>query len=410
MKIFTQKLTSEATRRSAEAMPLKPGVSWARFGNDKLMFSDEPAEPRAATRGARIPSRDEEVTREQLHVVVQNGRQFQQHHPEVPVLHDRGRFLLVQLDPDQAQKLRRKSETCYGIVPLEDEQVVFEERAPEAGRAPVPFIRALVDQAKRATLEPTLQKLVSFPTRNSTSSGFTSALTFMREQLTALGYQTRVQTVAVGTKSSKNLIADKPGVGSGTRKVVIATAHLDSVNLQGGATAAAPGADDDGSGSAGVLEIARAFRAHRGQQDLRLILFGGEEQGLFGSKHYVRSLTAKERTRIRAVVNMDMIGSLNSATRSVLLEGAAVSQSVIDGLSAAAATYTQLGVETSLNPFSSDHVPFINAGVPAVLTIEGSDNANSRIHTAADTIAHIDYDLMLEILRMNIAFIAAEVT
>ena len=65
-----------------------------------------------------------------------------------------------------------------------------------------------------------------------------------------------------------------------------------------------------------------------------------------------------------------------------MLEGAPLSQSLIDSLSEAAATYTELTVETSLNPFASDHVPFINANIPAVLTIESADNTNGNIHSA----------------------------
>jgi Zn-dependent M28 family amino/carboxypeptidase len=64
-------------------------------------------------------------------------------------------------------------------------------------------------------------------------------------------------------------------------------------------------------------------------------------------------------------------------------------------------------VETSLNPFASDHVPFINAGMPAVLTIEGADSANGHIHSANDTLNFIDWSLAAEILRMNIAALAA---
>ena len=58
-----------------------------------------------------------------------------------------------------------------------------------------------------------------------------------------------------------------------------------------------PGADDDGSGSAGVIEIARALKDHPASHDLKLVLFGGEEQGLFGSKQFVASLTRPTRAR-----------------------------------------------------------------------------------------------------------------
>jgi Zn-dependent M28 family amino/carboxypeptidase len=61
-----------------------------------------------------------------------------------------------------------------------------------------------------------------------------------------------------------------------------------------------------------------------------------------------------------------------------------------------------------LDPFGSDHIPFIDNGLAAVLTIEGTDQANEHEHTANDTLDHINYDLMLEILRMNTAFIASE--
>ena len=412
MEIYTYQAPPNARGGDQQIPPLAPGVSCARFGKEVLLFTDEPQEqpPAAsASRGARMPHRHEDVTKERMHVVVQNGRLFQQHHPDVPVIHDRGRFLLVNIDQEQARELAGKHETCYGIFPLGENQVVFDSRAPSARRAPVAFIQSLVNKVSRDSIESSLTKLVSFPTRHSTSAGYGNAATFARKQLKGMNYQTRLEMVTVGGGKSRNIIADKPGEESGTRNVVIATAHLDSINLQGGPSAPAPGADDNGSGSAGLLEIGRVFRDHRSKHDLRLILFGGEEQGLFGSKRYVASLPPLERTKIRAVINMDMIGSLNSASRSVLLEGAPLSQTVIDGLAQAAATYTQLPVETSLHPFASDHVPFINAQIPAVLTIEGADNTNSSVHSANDTLNKIDFEITQEILRMNIAFIASEI-
>jgi hypothetical protein len=62
---------------------------------------------------------------------------------------------------------------------------------------------------------------------------------------------------------------------------------------------------------------------------------------------------------------------------------------------------TTLEVSRSFNPFASDHVPFIDAGVPAVLTIEGEDSSNNLIHTAGDTFELVDPDLAMQILRMN---------
>ncbi|HKO42534.1 MAG TPA: M28 family metallopeptidase [Pyrinomonadaceae bacterium] len=389
--------------------PLAPGTSWVQFGEETVLLQDEPQEkmPVAkASRGVRMPRREEQVTKDELFVVVQNGRLFQQHNPDVPVLHDRGRFLLVKLDPATARELSDKHETCYGLMPLKEDHVVFESPPLTAARGSSPAIQALVNKIERANFDSSLAKLASFPTRHSTSAAFKDAASWARMQLKDMGYTTRLQTVGVNGGTSRNIIADKKGASSGTRKVVIVTAHLDSINLAGGPAASAPGADDNGSGSAGVMEIARALKDHTGSQDLRLILFGGEEQGLFGSKHYVSGISQAEKKRILAVVNMDMIGVSNNPTHSVLIEGAPLSETVITGLSSAAATYTQLRVETSLTPFASDHVPFINAQVPAVLTIEGADSTNVNIHSEKDTLDKIDSQIAVEILRMNVAFVA----
>jgi hypothetical protein len=389
-----------------------PGTFWAQFGDEVLLYTDEPRWEELVEREGQsfLQPREHRVTveREHMHVVVQNGRLFQQEHPGVRVILDRGRFLLVELDPKRARRLDEENETCYGVLPLKENQIVFDVHEPTAARTtPVAWIQDLVDKVARPSLEADLAHLVSFLTRHSTSTHYAEAATWARDQLEAMNYKTRVQNITLNGSASRNVIADKPDSSTGTRNVVLVTAHLDSINLRGGPAASAPGADDNGSGSAGLLAMARAFQDHRGMHDLRFVLFGGEEQGLFGSKQYVAGLSALERARIQAVINMDMIGSLNSpAPSSVLLEGAPLSQSVIDGLNEAAATHTQLTVQTSLQSANSDHVPFIRAGLPAVLTIEGADHTNGTVHSNEDTIDRIDYDLALEILRMNVAFTA----
>jgi len=98
-----------------------------------------------------------------------------------------------------------------------------------------------------------------------------------------------------------------------------------------------------------------------------------------------------------------MIGVRNLPERRVLLEGAAVSADLIEALAGAAARYTGLAVDRSFSPANSDHVPFIEAGLPAVLTIEGSDSSNGNVHSERDTVDTIDWELALEIVRMNVA-------
>jgi hypothetical protein len=406
----TDGMQRPGARSVLQGPPSVSGGSWLQFGRETLFYSageQAPVPALSSDPHGRAAWRQTPATPEGLHVVVQHGRRFQQHHPDVPVLHDRGRFLLVQLDPEDAGRLSELPETCYKVFPAAPEMVVFQVRARAAAPERDPVVAAATERLTVPQARATLEHLADLHTRHSTSSGFTHAATFASEQLRRMGYLVTTAPVPVGSRQSLNVVADKAGSGPPPRNLVIVTAHLDSINVTGGPGAIAPGADDNASGSAGVLEMARAFQTHGTQHDLRFILFGGEEQGLLGSRQYVTGLTASECGRILAVVNMDMIGSMNRTSRSVLLEGAPVSQSVIDGLFEAAATYTTLTVETSLHPANSDHVPFIDASIPAVLTIEGADSTNHRVHSAADTVEAIDYDLLLDVLRMNVAFVAA---
>ena len=99
-----------------------------------------------------------------------------------------------------------------------------------------------------------------------------------------------------------NVIAELPGANNDN--VVMAGAHLDSVQ-------AGPGINDNGSGSAALLEIAEQIAKLRPQNTLRFAWWGAEESGLIGSTQYVNGLTQAERDRIALYLNFDMVGSPN---------------------------------------------------------------------------------------------------
>ncbi len=365
------------------------GAHSARFGDKTLLWV--PADQRLGRASRTAPG---------LLLVTQVGRSFQNDFPDVTPLLDHGRHLVIS----SADKPRRRSNNCWRVEPLRAGTTVVDVPAVSGARVD-PAVAALVGQLSPTSYQADLTWFASLPTRHSLSTSFITALDFAAARMIALGYGVTRTAITVGAGHSENLIGDRPGTGGGG--LVLITAHLDSINLAGGPAANAPGADDNASGSAGVLELGRLLSTRSWRHDVRLILFGGEEEGMFGSKQYVASLPPAERARIRAVLNMDMIASKNTAVPTVLLEGAPVSSGQMADLAAAAATYTGLKVETSLNPFASDHVPFINAGIPAVLTIEGADSANGHIHSANDTLNFLDWGLAAEILRMNVAALAA---
>ena len=335
-----------------------------------------------------------------LRLVVQNGRQFQERHPGVPVLVDKGRYLLVDVS---AAPGIADDPACFGVLPVAPGSTVFRTVRPSPS-APEPAIRALVDRVSPETYAADLERLTSYPTRHSTSASFAEAAAWACASLVALGFDAAVEPFRWAGGTSANVVASR---AFGAPSLGYATAHLDSVNHADGPTGPAPGADDNASGAAGLLQIARVLRDQPLAADLRLVLFGGEEQGLHGSRAYVAALPAADRARVAGVVNMDMIGVRNTGRPTVLLEGAPRSQAVIDGLASAAAAYTGLEVQVSLSPYASDHVPFLDAGLPAVLTIEGADGANTAVHTAGDTVDRVDVALAADIVRMNVAYFAS---
>ncbi|MGP3983962.1 M28 family metallopeptidase [Streptomyces sp. KR80] len=134
--------------------------------------------------------------------------------------------------------------------------------------------------------------------------GYKASIDYIKGKLDAAGFTTTVQQFTYNGATGYNLIADWPG--GDANQVVFAGAHLDSVS-------SGPGINDNGSGSAGILETALAVsRANlKPAKHLRFGWWGAEELGLVGSKHYVNNLPSAERSKISGYLNFDMIGSPN---------------------------------------------------------------------------------------------------
>ncbi len=413
MKYATYSITNNDYRSTTRSIK-KTGGWWVRFGDDLLAYAanDKWSDVDARfSKGQRNTGQQTGTVRKgNMHLVVQKGRTFQNEHPDAKVILDKGRYLVVDMAPSKAKKLNKPDEVCFTIQPLAENQVVYERHSAARSDQPTDRTHAsLVSLVQKPVFEAYISHLVSYPTRLSTGPEYMQAATWCEGVLSGLGLSTSLHEVPMpGGRTSANVVATLQGTQPVGRDNVIVVAHLDSVNHPGGPSANAPGADDNASGSAGVLTLAAACAAHRFAQDITFILFGGEEQGLHGSRQYVAAMSPAERARTRAVLNMDMIGSVNTPPPTVLLEGSPVSQSQIDGLAAAAAQFTSLTVETSLDYFNSDHEPFLDEGIPAVLTIEGADSSNSAVHTGDDTLDRIDMDFATSILQMNAGFLAAQ--
>jgi aminopeptidase S len=140
--------------------------------------------------------------------------------------------------------------------------------------------------------------------RSTGKPGYKASVDWVKAKLDAAGYTTTVQPFSTSSGTSYNLVADLPGGDSSS--VVMFGAHLDSVSV-------GPGINDNGSGSAGVLETALAYAAsgQTPRNHVRFGFWGAEELGLLGSTYYVGQLTSGQRSAIKSYQNFDMIASPN---------------------------------------------------------------------------------------------------
>ncbi|MDQ3480031.1 MAG: M20/M25/M40 family metallo-hydrolase [Actinomycetota bacterium] len=274
---------------------------------------------------------------------------------------------------------------------------------------PAPTSRADVQSALDITslrehLE-TVQRIADDHAGNRATGtpGFDASATYVTERLRSSGYVIDAQRFVGGM----NLIAERVGATSG---VVMIGAHLDSVR-------AGPGMNDNGSGVAALLTIAETLATlPPPEQTIRFAFWDAEEGGPFGSTAYVDTLSRAERDRIRAYLNLDMIGSPN-AIRLVYAETGAAAGS--DAITRQFAAYFD-SVDLRWSPIDlegdSDHGPFTGAGIPTGGLFSGgiepvTDDEAERFgavagspadacsHQGCDTLANVDLASLEEMTR-----------
>ena len=224
---------------------------------------------------------------------------------------------------------------------------------------------------------------------------------------------TTTPQVAVGASRPSNVIAVRPGTDLAGEWVLVG-AHYDArnPNNSSGGVANTPGAEDNASGCAGVVEMATVFAAVPTRRTLVFACYAGEEQGLLGSIAQAQALAASgDLSRIKLAVIMDMIGYSGDQDFDVLLEssGTPTQLAVLEQFAALATDYapgTRAVIDT--NPCCSDHMPWINRGIPALLTIENDWSQYVHYHQTSDLPQNITNAQAMggRILRLNAAGIA----
>ncbi len=271
------------------------------------------------------------------------------------------------------------------IVLVERGQILFSEKVSHAAAAGAV---AVVIYNNRPGPAPTgtLQSLAAIP-------AVLISLEEGRQVLQALAagsvrVRLTVRTI-VEERRAENVIGIKTGSGA-VNEIVVVGGHLDSVP-------GSPGANDNASGVAAVLEAARLLADLPTARTIHFIAFGAEELGLLGSQHYVQRRTGM----VVGMINMDMVGN----GPELQIGNSAGSGSVLDLTERVAGRLNVRVKRFRLD--RSDHVPFERIGVSVVFLFTGDDE--DAYHTSKDVVSRIQPELVAQAASLA-AGVAYELT
>ena len=265
--------------------------------------------------------------------------------------------------------------------------------------APNPIGVQLAAQVSPVRLARTVADLEGFGTRYASTSNCEAAGAYLLETFRGLGLAAESDYFSFGPATrytTSNIVATLPGHADPAR-VVIVSAHYDSYSDQ--RETLAPGADDNASGVAAVVEAARLLSTHPMDFTVRFIGFGAEEWGLLGAQHYAQA--ARQRgEQIVGVINLDMIGYADRLPEDLDIVANAGSSWLADRMADAAGMPSVKYVRTS---YGSDCSAFWQAGVASVCGIEDVSPPNPHYHKTTDRLETLNLDLLAAITRATVA-------
>jgi uncharacterized repeat protein (TIGR01451 family) len=329
---------------------------------------------------------------------------------------------ILKADPAEAELLPREGffiQKLFGPIVLPALPPSAETAAPTVlAQGYNPLIQNLVNAVDQTQIEDTIRNLQDDQdlwgwdaqgSRYSYSSELAEERDYIRDSMEALGLdKIQEHPFSLGGTTQYNIEGTLNGWGPGSDVVYIVCAHYDSVS--GDPYNTAPGADDNASGTAAVLEAARVLSPYRFKHTLRFVTFAAEEQGLIGSYYYAAEARSVG-TNIGGVINLDMVAwdsegdnemDVHAGTRS---DSQALGTAFVNAISTYGITLEPqtitLGATTA-----SDHARFWNQGYPALLAIEDFQDFNPYYHQTSDTLGTLDLPYAAKFVQTTVATLA----
>lgn len=281
------------------------------------------------------------------------------------------------------------------------------------GILPDKFIAALVSRVSQTSLEAEVNGLCAFHTRHTKSAGIKQVADWIINEFKKLGYaDVQAHPYSVSAYQLSNVACRKAG-SANTGKTVVVCAHYDCImEKPNDATARAPGADDNATGIAVLLELARILNQVQLEDDVLFIAFSGEEQGLWGSTAYAQ-YAQDNNLDIHRLINLDEVG-VPLADGGVIIEYDSNNEVAANDApsKAFAGVMAQMAADYCTTPvkfgpiYASDYMPFEARGHVVIGVYEGEGNPN--YHNDSDTPSTIDFACVADVTRMTLATILHE--
>ncbi len=255
-------------------------------------------------------------------------------------------------------------------------------------------IQEFIKNVDTTSIKKDVEKLSSYRTRATGTQENRDAVQILQTRFKEMGFDIRP---ICHRSDACGFIADKKGSDE-AQKILMVMGHVDSVGED------FAGADDNASGAAVMLEMARLLASYKNRKTIRFFITNGEEQGLLGATYYARMLEKENALKsFSLVINMDMVGYNSNGV--VELETDSSYESLAKWFAVLTERYTKLKSKITIGAWGSDHVPFLKRGVPTILTIENWDTKTPCYHQECDKPDTLNYDYAGEITKLNLSAI-----
>ncbi|UCD65063.1 MAG: M28 family peptidase [Candidatus Zixiibacteriota bacterium] len=371
-------------------------VLWVRGGY--LVLADNEASRRLEASGLDFDLVASSVSREQLWM---DGRRDRKNAERFELLYEDGGLRLFLISPEQLAGEIEPAE----VYPLPRRHIEIRYRpstpavTPEVPVSVADDIPALIAQVEQDSLEAYVGRLEAYTHRLAGTDSNYASRDWIADKFEEFGYQTVEIDPFIGSQlwdrvpvQCFNVIARKEGTLHPEQQIVIG-GHFDSVPD-------CPGADDNATGTACVLEIARILKDIETDKTFVFIAFDSEESWLWGSYHYVDEAVARGDD-IVLMINPDMIAHWNNDTRADLYYGAENGYAIL--WSQLAQTYVGITGDLS-GSTASDHLPFQEAGYDVIFVQEKNFSTNYHCYNGTEDIsANLDFEYMTRMVKATLA-------